>query len=472
MKRLGVIAFGMTLSSPVLAIPTPPPAQIKSVEWVPERSVRIGDVTNALIHISMFTGETNDLWLSFNCRTQDKSLLFMDVHMNSGAVLRVYSGNSIARYTPATPFQPDADSLLAQDTKLNICHENIIETHWAKISIQSEKGDLQFVDVNNIERKGSILNARLATDYAKTHKTENYGAPFSMKIKDVAINCDTKIGITKASYLLDSHGHLTDFSNSVEQLSDLDNVTKALCLVKDFTRYQGNGPLVQREKPLAENQPSLPDYEHNDPSQLQRFHLPNSVTDLIKNSLASPDQYPIFSRLTYTQQWVGDNGDSSEILIDRQPDGTTLSLNKIIIANAPIYIQDQRLFNIVDLRGWSSFSPAPDIGKSMTSTFTIPVKASTEYQWHGVLSNGSKGGEDRAKSQICRTEAKWHSASELNSAFSGRYIELACTDDRGDKRPMSSDYAYMEDLRVFLRLGYHEDGEKKRFKFTDVVVTP
>ncbi|MBG6248703.1 MAG: hypothetical protein EKD82_15490 [Candidatus Symbiopectobacterium sp. PLON1] len=62
-----------------------------------------------------------------------------------------------------------------------------------------------------------------------------------------------------------------------------------------------------------------------------------------------------------------------------------------------------------------------------------------------------------------------HGAEPLQLAR-GRYLEFTCTDDRGDGRPMSSDYAYLEDLHVFIRIGYHEAGEKKRFAFDDVML--
>ena len=58
----------------------------------------------------------------------------------------------------------------------------------------------------------------------------------------------------------------------------------------------------------------------------------------------------------------------------------------------------------------------------------------------------------------------------LNEKFPGRYIEVSCTDDRGDGRAMSSDYAWLENLRIFIRIGYQEEGQKKRFTFKDVAI--
>lgn len=477
MKHLSFLIVGGILSAPAMAIPAPVPPQVKSIQWIPENYVQVGDSINALFRISMAAGETSEMWLNVDCRTQKKSLLMMDVHLNTGTVLRAYSTNSISRYAPAVPFEPDASSPLGQDPKLDVCQQHLTAPRWAEISAANEQGDRQFVDVNNSVKEGKMLKVRLATDYAKTYIKEQYGAPYSVKIKDVVMNCENGQGMTKASYSLDNQGLLTDanvvadpvFSTLPPELGD---VIKPLCEVKDLTQYQGKGPWVAREKPLADNQPSLPDYEHNDPTQLQRFSLPDAVMAVVKKAVGSADQHPAFSRLTYTQQWVGEGGNSSDIVIDRQPDGTTLSLDKILIGNAPLYMQHQRLFNMVDLRGWDSFSPAPDISRSLDNSFEVPVKAATQYQWHGVLTNGRKAGEEQAKSEVCRTDDHWHDAAQLNKAFSGRYIELTCTDDRGDKRPMSSDYVYLENLRIFLRIGFHENGEKKRFTLTDVVVTP
>ena len=35
---------------------------------------------------------------------------------------------------------------------------------------------------------------------------------------------------------------------------------------------------------------------------------------------------------------------------------------------------------------------------------------------------------------------------------------------------MSSDYAWLEALRIFIRIGYHEEGKKVRFALSDVEI--
>ena len=78
--------------------------------------------------------------------------------------------------------------------------------------------------------------------------------------------------------------------------------------------------------------------------------------------------------------------------------------------------------------------------------------------------------KSKSKRQLCLVESTWHDASMLNEKFLGRYLELSCTDDRGDGKAMSSDYAWLEDLRIFIRIGYQEDGKKKRFMFKEVEI--
>ena len=111
---------------------------------------------------------------------------------------------------------------------------------------------------------------------------------------------------------------------------------------------------------------------------------------------------------------------------------------------------------------------SPLIGQTLETDFSAEPVVGKPYRWHTMLKNEQDPQKSKSKSQVCRVEAPWHDASMLNEKFPGRYLELSCTDDRGDGRAMSSDYAWLEDLRIFIRIGYQEEGQKKRFMFKDV----
>lgn len=113
---------------------------------------------------------------------------------------------------------------------------------------------------------------------------------------------------------------------------------------------------------------------------------------------------------------------------------------------------------------------SPFIARMLDTNFSGAPEIARQYYRHAVLQQDAIPEASKSKRQDCHVDGPWRDASTLNKAFPGRYIELICTDDRGDGRAMSSDYAWLEDLRVFIRIGYQEAGQKKRFTFKDVTL--
>lgn len=245
---------------------------------------------------------------------------------------------------------------------------------------------------------------------------------------------------------------------------------KTLCSLKDLNQFTGFGPRVERQKTAAEAPLTLPDFTQNDPSALARYPLAESVNNTIRQVLDDTNSTPTFSRLTFTQVWPGPDDSSAQTRIDRLPDGSTLTLDTLILKGIPFYIQYQRLFNLVNLKEWDSMQNSPLISQSLETDFNAAPIVGKQYRWLAVMQNAQDAPKSKSKSQVCLVESTWHDASMLNEKFPGRYLELSCTDDRGDGKAMSSDYAWLEDLRIFIRIGYQEDGKKKRFMFKEVEI--
>lgn len=475
MKQLVVLTLGLILSTPALAISMPAPAPLKSIDWLPGLTVRVGQTINTVFRVTTMTGQASEIWINTNCSTQKKTLLFINAQNSKG--LRVYSTDSIDRYVPGTPFEPDVDSPFNIDPKLDICNQNIPEPRWAQILSQKGQGEQLFVDVNNSLREGHMLKVRLAVDYDKIYHDEKYAAPFAMKIQEVIFNCEKDLSMELNNFSLDNQGFVTDSNspvstNFITLTPKMAGVAKELCALKDLGHYEGNGTLKWRHKEVADNQLTLPDFEHNNPAPLQRFPLPDEVTVAIEKVFSDSQQAPAFKSLSYTQKGPDDNGIDLMAKIDSQPDGTTLTIVKMMLGNAIFYSQYQRLFNMVDVKKWETMSGTPWISKTLDSTFVLPPQPGAEYRSRSILNSRQKPGEDKSLSQKCVTDKKWRNAAELNNSFPGRYLEFICQGDLGDGKEASSDYAYFDVLKVFLRIGFHADGEAKRFKFTDVVITP
>ncbi|WP_042860821.1 hypothetical protein [Dickeya sp. NCPPB 3274] len=474
MKRIAALYLGFILAAPVLAIDIPPPVPIKSIDWLPDSTVRIGQGINAAYRVITQTNQTHEIWLHTDCHSGKKTLLFMNAQLDKG--LRVYSLDSIDRYTPGTPFEPDADSLLMTKPELNLCNQNIPESMWRGFSSWEQPGEKLFVDVNNSLRKGEMLKARLATDYDSIHHDEKYGAPYSVKIQDVILNCEKAESMALITFSLDNQGVVSDSVSAKDATfaalsPNMTSVAKELCAIKDFTHYTGNGTLTWRKKEMSDDMPALPDLEHNTPAALQRFTLPTEVASVIDKTLSDSQQRPAFRSLRYTQS--GSQGDGVGLMarIDAQPDGTTLTIVKMAIANIVFYSQYQRLFNLVDVKKWETMSDAPWVSKTLDNTIALPLRQGEAYTSHSQIANRDKPGKEKLLSQSCVVGREWRSAADLNPKFPGRYLEFICKEDLGDGREASSDYAYFEALKVFVRIGFQDKDQTKRFTFTDVEVT-
>lgn len=466
--------LGLTLTAPAFAIDMPPPAPIKIIEWLPDSTLRIGQGINAPYRVFTMAGQMSEIWIHTDCQTQNKTLLFINAQPGKG--LRVYSTDSIDRFAPGSPFEPDADSPFMTTPGLDVCQQNVPEAKWAGLSSPAQQGDLQFIDVNNSRRDGKIISARLATDFANVHYDEKYGAPYSMKIQDVILDCETAQSRLLRTFSLDSQDRVTDTQTFkagafTALSSEMAGVAKTLCASHDLSHFVGTGPLPVRHKAPADSAPIQPDLDHNTPTALQRFPLPANVVDLIERTFSDTQSKPTFRSLRYTQSGPESKGPGLVARVDAQPDGTTLSIVKMTLGNAVFYSQYQRLFNIVDVRKWETMSEAPWVSTTLTSGITLPLQPGKLISSHSQIANRDKPGQNKSLSQTCEAGKAWQNAADIHPNFPGRYLEFTCKQDLGDGREASGDYAWFESLRVFIRIGYHADGQPKRFTFTDVVVT-
>ncbi|MBN3136830.1 hypothetical protein [Pectobacterium punjabense] len=472
MNKLTLFSVGLMLSSSAFSLPSPQ-EMFKSIDWIPDSTVQVGKSINVLYRMAMYTGEVNELWLNVDCATDKKTLLFSTIKASTRSDIRVYGASSILRYIPGVPFEPDEDSLLKTKPELDACQQAILAPKWAALPLKNDQKDQYFFDVNKSKREGEILKVRLATDYALTYKDKEYAAPYSIKIQDMILNCKNNQGKEISSYSIDNQGNITDHTattdtNFTDLVPEKVEIAKKLCAIRDINQFKSSETLLLREKKPADDQLILPNFEQNDPSYLQSSPLTKEVANVVEEALVNTHQLPTFQQLVYSQESPNEKEMSvsmhSVTVIDRQPDGTTLTLDKLTLGDVQFYSQHQRLFNIVEFKKWDSISTSPTISKTLKNTFSIPPKEGAEYQWE------SMGSDKKTTSQQCRADKKWSDAKDISSAFTGRYLEIICTDNRGDGVPMSSDYAYIEDLGIFVRIGYQESGKKQRFTFRDVIV--
>ncbi|MBT9182632.1 hypothetical protein ILP31_00940 [Pectobacterium punjabense] len=472
MNKLTLFSVGLMLSSSAFSLPSPQ-EMFKSIDWIPDSTVQVGKSINVLYRMAMYTGEVNELWLNVDCATDKKTLLFSTIKASTRSDIRVYGASSILRYIPGVPFEPDEDSLLKTKPELDACQQAISAPKWAALPLKNDQKDQYFFDVNKSKREGEILKVRLATDYALTYKDKEYAAPYSIKIQDMILNCKNNQGKEISSYSIDNQGNITDHTattdaNFTDLVPEKVEIAKKLCAIRDINQFKSSETLLLREKKPADDQLILPNFEQNDPSYLQSSPLTKEVANVVEEALVNTHQLPTFQQLVYSQESPNEKEMSvsmhSVTVIDRQPDGTTLTLDKLTLGDVQFYSQHQRLFNIVEFKKWDSISTSPTISKTLKNTFSIPPKEGAEYQWE------SMGSDKKTTSQQCRADKKWSDAKDISSAFTGRYLEIICTDNRGDGVPMSSDYAYIEDLGIFVRIGYQESGKKQRFTFRDVIV--
>ncbi|MFT8211719.1 MAG: surface-adhesin E family protein [Symbiopectobacterium sp.] len=471
MKQLTILALGWVLSAPTFAQPQLPQVVIKDVTWVSNNTVRVGNAINALYRITTQSSGTTDGWLNVDCATGQKTQLFASMYTSgpNRPSVRVYGAGSLNRYAPGIPFEPEADSPYSTNPALNVCQQNVPVPKWVALAEPDAQGDQLFIDVNNSAREGDRLQVRIATDYAHIHQDEKYLAPYSVKIADKVFDCAQNKSQTLNQFALDNQRRITDSQSEensafVALSAEEATLAKRLCAINDISQFSGKGTLEWREKPMAENLPLRPDFAQNDPAPIQSHPLPQAVAETVKQAVATPQQRPTFKRLSYTQKSPGEDLASFVVQMDSLPDGTLLTLDKMTLGGVVFYSQHVRLFNIVDVKKWDSLAEKSVISNTLENAFVLPPAAGAEYHWKNTQSDNKSTGK------LCHADNAWRSATAISPHFSGRYLEFICTDDRGDGRPMSSDYAYLEDLRVFIRIGYHEAGEKKRFAFEDVTI--
>jgi hypothetical protein len=417
------------------------------------------------------TPQSTKIWLNVDCTTHAKNLLITEVATGTPHEVRAFGAGSINRYVPGVALSAEGEAMFSGNAELDVCGLKLPPPAWRILSAADKEGDWQAVDVNNSIRDGDILRLRFGTDYGQIHRDAKYGAPYSMKIQDIRFYCQSGNGTPLNAYWLDEHDRLTlqqaPSSDVTPLTEDQLAAGKALCAVKDIRQFNGQGPLTTREKTLAANQPTPPDFSGNDPALLGEATLPQEVEKRVQQAIGSPEQRPAFRHLRYKQ-----NADSSMptiFRIDTQPDGTTLTLKTAPLANIAFYFQDQSLFNLVELKSVESMAVTPAVTQTLESDIALPPVAGGHFQWR-VQQQVAKKAQQVTKSQTCKADAQWQEAATLNPRFSGRLLEFTCTDDRGDGRAMSSDYAWLETLRIFIRIGYHEEGKKVRFALSDVEI--
>ncbi|BES84426.1 hypothetical protein PEC302107_21630 [Pectobacterium araliae] len=306
MNRLTAFSVGLMLSSSAFALSSPQ-EMFKSIDWIPDSTVQVGKSINVLYRIAMYTGEVNELWLNVDCATDKKTLLFSTIKAATRSDIRVYGANSILRYIPGVPFEPDEDSLLKTKPVLNVCQQTISAPTWTALPLRNNLKEQYFIDVSKSKREGEILKIRLATDYSLTYKDKKYAAPYSIKIQDLILDCKNHQGKEVSRYSIDNQGNITDHTTTAEiKFTPFDQekaeVSKKLCAIRDIHQLKSPETLILRDKKPADDQLILPNFEQNDPSYLKSFPLIKEVANVVEEALANTPKRPAFQQLIYSQE--------------------------------------------------------------------------------------------------------------------------------------------------------------------------
>lgn len=469
MTRLTTLSLALLL--PLQTLASPGPVTDMTLQSANAFGPHDGQITALYRVTTASTSQSSDIWLNVDCTTHARELLITEVATGTPHEVRAFGAGSINRYAPGIALSAEGEAMFIGNAKLDVCGLKLPAPAWRLLSAADKEGDWQAVDVNNSIRDGDILRLRFGTDYGEIHRDAKYGSPYAMKIQDIRFYCQSGNGTPLNAYWLDERDRLTLQQAPSSDITPLTAAQlaagKALCAVTDIRQFTGLGPLTTREKTLAANQPTPPDFSRNDPALLAEAALPEEIEKRVQQAVGSPEQRPAFRHLRYKQN--ASSPMATIFRIDTQPDGTTLTLKTAPLANIAFYFQAQSLFNLVELKSVESVAATPGVAQTLENDIALPLTADGHFQWR-VQQQVAKKEQQVTKSQSCKADGQWQEAATLNPRFSGRLLEFTCTDDRGDGRAMSSDYAWLEALRIFIRIGYREEGKKVRFALTDVEI--
>lgn len=417
-------------------------------------------------------------WQTIKCGDKKTWELYADVYQNDERLVRVYPNESSNQY--AIPVEIKKSRVipnvkLAMDT---VCkHFPRKESSWKIVKpIKVEKGKNGYtilVDTNNSYwSKKDLLRLMLAYDYDFNTYLAPYDAPYSIIIKDMIVNCKTKKRRDLAEFYLDDKSFVSDhffnerkefipIGNSIDQEAILD-----LCLIDEFQDYKGLGKAIVRTK---ENFPSrvpfLPYFINNRPELLDKYPLPEAIQQQANAMLDNaPNLKAKFKRLSFTQ-----NKNKMIIDVDNKGFSRTLEHTPMNVA-----YQYTSIANFFPQKFWFNTYPIPCIAQTLVTDIQFPFKRDQSFTVVARLQDALTETDGLIYVYNCRIGQSL-SANTIHPNLPGHYWQVQCLKNiLGTGMPAGSaetgNYAYLEDLGVFIQIGETAKGKYQPWPISEVIL--
>lgn len=412
-------------------------------------AVRINDRLNVMIAIPGKNGGAMQIWQAFDCKKPYSEALYRHMVDAEGHPQGRFYGNEYDRYSAPQP-GPNQDPAVLK----KICALPEQSVTWEKIDSTDKYGATTLIDLASLKREGDKLRVRVGTDYAASDFDPPFDAPYSLKVENYRFNCATGVSTPLSMFDIDDKGYVTDSLDGGQlarrkadfALTPLLQKTFAqLCTLPDMKKFHALGRFksASHKSSGATAQHMLPDLNGNPASVLAAVPLDPALQQQLK-ALVRPWATPRFRQLS----WV-ENGRKSHVSVQMVADesGFIRKLEDYGLWK----VQRLTIANDIQLAFAMSISYSPSRLKQLSSTLRYPLIAGQHYQ-NDVVSEGSVDKDEESHQRETCAVSSGGDAREINPAFSGRYLKVACT-IATDKQPVTViESAWLEDLRVLAPL--------------------
>jgi len=412
-------------------------------------AVRINDRLNVMVAIPGKNGGAMQVWQAFDCKKNYVEALYRYMVDAEGIPQGRFYGKEFGHYSAPQP-GPNQDPAVLK----KICESPEKSVDWEKIDATDTYGATTLIDVASLKREAETLRVRVGTDYAAADFDPPYDAPYSLKVENYRFNCTTGVSTPLSAFDIDDKGYVTDSIDGgqvTRRKADFDltpllqKTFVQICALPDVKKFHALGRFrsASHKSFGAMAQHMLPDLNGNPASVLAAVPLAPALQQQLK-ALVHPWATPRFHQLS----WV-ENGRSGRVSVQMVADdaGFIRKLEDYDIWK----VQRLMIANDIQLAYTMSISYSPSRLKKLSSTLRYPLTAGQHYQNDAVSESSGDKDEESHQRETCDVSGGGD-ARDINPAFSGRYLKVACT-IATDKQPVTViESAWLEDLRVLAPL--------------------
>lgn len=421
-------------------------------------------------------------WQAFDCKTKKPWFLYEDIYKNGVFRGRLYPQNSQNEYHSAELEAKNSFTSKKLELLKDVCtYFPKTESSW--IVLKHLKTDSQetdhtlLLDINNSRRlKQGFIKLRLAYDYDAIQYTPLYQAPYSIKIEDKIINCEKQKQSFMTDFYIDTEGFVSDhqFYDEKEFTPLNDSAEKevfsGLCAISDFTVQGPSTPITYKEKPTSQKKPYLPDFANNRSGLLERYRIPENVKHKIEDLLRANSLTAKFKHLTFSQAISG----PMKITIDVDEQGRTRTLENYPPLGTSLPTQQQYIgiANFFFLKRGANTLHSPMVAQAMHTNIQFPFKKGNSFTVT-TLFQGAVVKRIKIQTQLTCQIGQYLPANTIHANFPGQYWQIQCLEKLNEpmtnkKTSHTSNYAYLEDLGIFIQLGVTEAGKYRLWPISEV----